>query len=182
MNASLNKLPHTQSHRLSHTLSKLCLSVIATGLLSLSLTAQAMTDLQGKPVELLEYVGKGKWTIFEIWASDCPYCPDAILYMRDFKHRYPQADLYGISLDGDNGYTRGRQAAQRFIQKHRVNFPTLMSDTVELDKFLLDQGEEALIGTPALIIYNPKGELVGVESGAIIAQDVIDFIQNKQSD
>lgn len=165
---------------LRQTLSKLSLSLITSSLLCLSSTTQAMTDLQGQAIELLDYVGKGKWTVFEIWAADCPYCPDAIFYMKDFKHRYPQADLYGISLDGDNGATRGRQAAKSFIKKHHINFPTLMSDTVEIDKFLLKQGEEALVGTPALMIYNPKGQLVGVESGAIIAQDVIDFIQSKQ--
>lgn len=162
-------------------LAKTAASLAITSLLVHAPIAQAMTDLQGKPVELLDYVGKGKWTIFEVWASDCPYCPDAVFYMKDFKARYPQADVYGISLDGDSGQTRGRQYAYSFIKKHQVNFPTLIGNTVELDKFLLKQGEEALVGTPALMIYNPNGELKGVESGAIIAQDVIDFINSVQA-
>lgn len=156
-------------------------AVLALGLLSINVHLQAFTDLQGKPIELLDYVGKGKWTVFEVWSSDCPYCPDGVFYMKDFKTRYPHAALYGISLDGDNGQAAGRQLAQGFIKKHQINFPTLMSSTLELDNFLMAQGEQALVGTPALLIYNPKGELKGVESGAIIAQDVIDFIQSEQA-
>lgn len=160
-------------------LTKQITTLSCIGLLSLSANLHAFTDLQGKPVQLSEYVGKGRWTVFEVWSSDCPYCPDGVFYMKDFKARYPQADLYGISLDGDSGQASGRQLAQGFIKKHKINFPTLMSSTLELDNFLLEQGEQALIGTPALIIYNPKGELKGVESGAIIAQDVINFIQSE---
>ncbi len=156
-------------------------AALALGLLSISAHLQAFTDLQGKPVELLDHVGKGKWTVFEVWSSDCPYCPDGVFYMKDFKARYPHAALYGISLDGDNGQAAGRQLAQGFIKKHQINFPTLISSTLELDNFLMVQGEQALVGTPALLIYNPKGELKGVESGAIIAQDVIDFIQSEQA-
>jgi len=155
--------------------------VLAASSLFISPVTQAMSDLQGKSIELLDYVGKGKWTIFEVWASDCPYCPDGVFYMKDFKTRYSQADLYGISLDGDSGKAAGIQNAQGFIKKHQVNFPTVLSSTVELDNFLIEQGEQALVGTPALLIYNPKGELKGVESGAIIAQDVIDFISREQA-
>jgi thiol-disulfide isomerase/thioredoxin len=159
---------------------RLSAAVGLISLLSLS-SAQAFTDLQGKTVQLSDYIGKGKWTVFEVWSSDCPYCPDGVFYMKDFKARYPQASLYGISLDADSGQVLGRKIAQGFIKKHQINFPTLMSSTLELDNFLIKQGEQALVGTPALIIYNPKGELKGVESGAIIAQDVIDFIQSEQA-
>ena len=162
------------------TLTKLTATLSLMGLI-FSPHVQAFTDFQGKSIELLDYVGKGKWTIFEVWASDCPYCPDGVFYMKDFKARYPQADLYGISLDGDSGQVAGRKDAQGFIKKHQINFPTLMSSTLELDHFLTKQGEQALVGTPALLIYNPKGELKGVESGAIIAQDVIDFIASEQA-
>lgn len=162
-------------------LPKLTVALTLSGLLSLVPLAQAMSDLQGKPVNLLDQVGKGKWTIFEVWASDCPHCPDGVFYMKDFKKRYPKADLYGISLDGDSGQVNGRSLAQGFIKKHQVNFPTFLSSTLELDNFLIEHGEQALVGTPALLIYNPKGELKGVESGAIIAQDVIDFINSEQA-
>lgn len=162
-------------------LPKLTVALTMSCLMSLAPLAQAMTDLQGKPVNLLDQVGKGKWTIFEVWASDCPHCPDGVFYMKDFKKRYPKADLYGISLDGDSGQVNGRKLAQGFIKKHQVNFPTFLSSTLELDNFLIEHGEQALVGTPALLIYNPKGELKGVESGAIVAQDVIDFIKSEQA-
>jgi thiol-disulfide isomerase/thioredoxin len=151
-------------------------------LLAFSLSsAHALTDLAGKPAAIADVVGKGKWTVFEVWASDCPYCPDAILYMKDFKARYPQADLYGISLDGDLGKEASYPAAKRFIQQQGIHFPTLVGSTLEIDNYLHRQGRDKLFGTPSLLIFNPKGELRGIESGAAIADDVIDFIKMEES-
>ena len=141
---------------------------------------QAMTDLQGKPVELKDFVGKGRWTVFEIWASDCHICPDGILYMKELESLYPQAELLGISIDGDLGNTKGLQAAKRFIHEQNISFPTLFSNSLEMDNLLHVEASESLYGTPQVLIFNPQGKLLGVEAGAIIAQDVVDFIKREQ--
>ncbi len=141
-----------------------------------------MTRLDNQQtVDLRDMVGKGKWTIFEVWASDCPACPDGVFYMKEFQERYPQADLYGISVDGDKGKIEGRQLAQRFVKQQGISFPTILSSSLELDNFLYLTAEETLFGTPSVIIYNPQGVLKGIQAGGVIAQDIIDFITRAES-
>lgn len=148
-------------------------------LLTVSLSATAATDLQGKAVKFSDYIGKGKWTVFEVWSSDCPACPDAVFYMNNLKRRYDKAELIGISVNGDYG-NEGPQMAKDFIKQHKISFPTIYSSSKEVDAFL-GQYSEALFGTPSVLFFNPEGELRNIEVGAIISQDVIDFIEYDES-
>ena len=147
-------------------------------LLSLSLPAAALTDMQGKPKKFSDFIGKGQWTVFEVWSSQCPACPDAVFYMNNLKRRYNKAQLIGVSVNGDYG-TDGPKLAKQFIKKHKINFPNLYSSTEEVDEFLGDYSE-VLFGTPSVLFFNPKGELRNIEVGAIISQDVIDFIEYEE--
>ena len=113
--------------------------------------------------------------MFEVWSSECPACPDAVFYMNNLKARYKKAGLIGISVNGDYG-ANGRKMAQDFIKEHKITFPTLYSSSMEVDSFL-QQYNETLFGTPTVLIFNPQGELRNIEVGAIISQDVIDFIE-----
>lgn len=142
--------------------------------------AWALSDMQGNNQRFVDLLSKDKWTVFEIWASDCPACPDAVFYMKNLKKRYShKVKLIGVSVDGDHG-AAGKAMAAAFIKKHQLTFPTLLSRTVEVDNFLY-RFEEDLYGTPSVLIFNPKGELRGIEVGAIISQDVIDFIEQDEA-
>ena len=99
--------------------------------------------------------------------------------MNNLKKRYKKADLVGISVNGDYGQEGPKMAAQ-FIKLHKIAFPTLYSSTEEVDAFL-NEHSEALFGTPSVLFFNPKGELKNIEIGAIISQDVIDFIEQEES-
>lgn len=151
----------------------LCLLVTSCNVLALS-------DMQGNEKRFTDMLSKDKWTVFEVWASDCPACPDAVFYMKNLKKRYGhKVELIGISVDGDHG-DKGKAMAQAFMKKHQLTFPTLLSRTVEVDNFLYGY-EEDLYGTPSVLIFNPAGELRGIEVGAIISQDVIDFIEQEEN-
>ena len=154
-------------------------ALVTTLMLILSLPAYALSDMQGNDKKFTDMIGKGKWTVFEVWSSECPACPDAVFYMNNLKKRYAKAELIGISVDGDYG-TSGRQQAQDFIKQHKIIFPNLFSSSVEVDNFL-HLHNETLFGTPSVLIFNPKGQLRGIEVGAIISQDVIDFIEREES-
>ena len=151
----------------------LCLLVTSCNVLALS-------DMQGNEKRFTDMLSKDKWTVIEVWASDCPACPDAVFYMKNLKKRYGhKVELIGISVDGDHG-DKGKAMAQAFMKKHQLTFPTLLSRTVEVDNFLYGY-EEDLYGTPSVLIFNPAGELRGIEVGAIISQDVIDFIEQEEN-
>lgn len=157
----------------------LALSLLG-GLLLTGSQAHALSDMQGNTKRLADMLSKDKWTVFEIWASDCPACPDAVFYMKNLKKRYShKVELIGVSVDGDHG-DKGKAMAAAFMKKHQLTFPTLLGRTVEVDNFLYGF-EEDLYGTPSVLLFNPKGELRGIEVGAIISQDVIDFIEQDEA-
>lgn len=161
---------------LRHTIKHL--SVIS--LLLASTASFALSDMQGNEKRFTDLLSKKKWTVFEVWASDCPACPDAVFYMKNLKQRYGhKVELIGISIDGDHG-DKGKAMAKAFITRHQLNFPTLLGKTVEVDNFLFNYNED-LYGTPSLLIFNPEGALRGIEAGAVISQDVIDFIEQEES-
>lgn len=144
-----------------------------------STSAHALTDMQGNTKQLGEIVGKGKWTVFKIWASNCHVCQKTIHYLSEFKQAYPAADVYGISVDGQRDPS-DKAKAQAFIKRFKVNFPNLLSDWVEISGILYSTAGESLTGTPTLMVYNPQGKLVAVQPGAVMAQDLISFIQRQE--
>lgn len=163
--------------KITHLLIPLCIFGLTLGL---SLPAVALSDLQGNKKQFEDLIGQGRWTVFEIWSSECPACPDAVFYMQNLKNRYDQVDLIGISTDGNYGQA-GRQMAQKFVKQHKLTYPNLLSSFAELDTFLLSGWAETLFGTPTILIFNPEGQLKGHEVGALIAQDIIDFIEREKS-
>ncbi|MCB1622043.1 MAG: TlpA family protein disulfide reductase [Thiothrix sp.] len=164
-------------HRLTTTLS-------AALLLGAALTppAHALSELQhGTPFTMESRLGQGRWTVVEVWSATCPACPDAVFYMNNFKRRYPQADTFGISVDEDEGEA-GRAMAQQFAARHQLGFPSYLGSSPELDGLLYRQAGATLYGTPTVLIYDPSGKLKGMEVGAIISQDIIDFIEREKVD
>jgi len=145
------------------------------GSLVLALPAAAITDMNGQPVNLDNLTGQGKWTVFKIWASDCHVCNHTAHHMNDFDMSADNADIYGISLDGQGG----KHNAQRFINKHSVAVPTLLADVMEVDDLIYEEAKQSFIGTPTYMVYDPQGELKAVQAGAITSDQLIGFI-NKQ--
>ena len=56
---------------------------LITNLTLFSTTASALTDMQGNPQKIENIVGKGKWTVFKIWASTCHVCQETVHYLTD---------------------------------------------------------------------------------------------------
>jgi thioredoxin-related protein len=147
---------------------------ISLALLAWSGSAAAVTDLQGKDIAIKSLVGKGRWTVFELWSSECHMCKKSIESTNQFHTANPQVKMYGIALDGP-----GREeAVQEFIDQHNIAYPTLISDAVEMDTFLYKTAHESFIGTPTLLVFDPKGELVAVQPGAVSPTELSNFIKD----
>ncbi|MEZ5534080.1 MAG: TlpA disulfide reductase family protein [Thiolinea sp.] len=147
-------------------------------LLLLTTPAAAMTDMNGKPVQLQSMVGKGKWTVVKVWESDCHICRRTIHYLSQFKSRFPEAEIFGISVDGQDG----RQDARQFISQFKLNFPNLLSDGTEMSDYLYAAVGETMIGTPTIIVYDPQGRIAAIQPGAVTPQELIGFIRSKQAE
>lgn len=138
--------------------------------------AIAMTDLQGQTIKLENMVGKGKWTVMKVWASDCHICRQTIHYLSDFEVSFPEADVYGISIDGQEG----KQAAQAFVKQNSLKFPNVLSDLNEMNAYLNQAAGESLYGTPTMLVFNPQGKLIAVQPGPVTADELTAFIKKEQ--
>lgn len=137
--------------------------------------ATALSGMDDKPASLEELVGKGKWTVVEVWASDCRACRGSIHETVDFEMSNPDVDVIGISLDG----AEGKANAEKFIDEQGLTFPNLLSNPSEIDKYLFSTAKESFIGTPTFMVYNPLGKLLTVQPGAVTAEELSAFISKQ---
>lgn len=161
--------------KITHSIIALITSLL---LFATSTSAIAMTDMSGTPTQLQNMVGKGKWTIAKVWAHDCHACQRSIHYLSQFKQRFPEADVFGISVDGQDG----KQKAQGFINRFKLTFPNLLSDATEISDYLYAKVGETLVGTPTIIVYDPQGKIAAVQPGAVTPNDLIGFIKSKEAE
>ena len=149
------------------------------GLLILSPLASAeikgFEDFNGKPQVLENYLGKGKWTIVMMWASDCHICNREAHEYVDFHmiHSDTDATVLGISLDGDSR----KKAAEKFIKKHSVDFPNLIAEPEYVSALYKELTGQYFAGTPSFLIYSPEGELKAAQAGAVPTKLIEDFIK-----
>lgn len=154
----------------------LIIALFAHGAL-FSTTASALSELDGKTVTFEELVGKGKWTVMKVWASDCRACRASAHHTVDFEATNPEVDVIGISLDD----TSGKADAEKFIDEQGFTFTNLLSNPSEVDKYLYTTAKESFIGTPTFMVYNPQGKLLAVQPGVVTAEALSAFIQKQQS-
>ncbi len=146
--------------------------IIAVSLSSMTL---AMSNLNGQPASINSFKGKGNWLIVQAWASSCAVCNREMPSFVKAAHSFPNTRVIGVSLDGN------KTTAQSFVNKHRVNFPTLLSNTNEFNQYLKQIAGEKLVGTPAFLIFNPQGNLVAVQQGNVPPENLRNFLRKKQS-
>lgn len=145
----------------------LCATVVLAGAPDIPLL-----DLDGKPRNVNEFIGRGHWVVVAVWASDCAVCAREIHEMTAF-HNTPVpkgAAVLGVSIDG-----RERLAeARAFVRQHRLPFVNLVAEPDR--EVLLKFGAGRFVGTPTYYIYNPQGRIVGENVGPVTRAEVESFI------
>lgn len=137
--------------------------------------AGGLQDFNGNPKAISDYSGKGKWLVVMIWASDCQVCnQEAHAYVDfHFVHSDEDAQVLGISIDG-----QARKAeAQKFIQRHKINFPNLIGEPAVVATLFSQLTGTYFAGTPAFLFYDPKGELRAQQLGAVPTELIEEFIK-----
>lgn len=153
---------------------------VLTGMLFIYLAfsiqpVSALTDMEDNPADLETLVGNGKWSIVEIWVSDCRICQLTAQHLTSFKADHPDVNILGISLDGKEG----KSEAKKFIDEHELEFPNLLSHKKEIDQYLFDRAGKGFIGTPTFLFYDPQGKLSAVQARALTDKELGKFIENK---
>lgn len=141
---------------------------------SITSTASAMTNLKGQAASIESYAGKGKWLIVQAWSSKCSICNQAMPGLVKASRSFPNTQVIGVSLDGNKNTT------QRFINKHHINFPTLLSNNNEFNDYLLKVADEGLKGTPTFLIFDPRGNLKAMQPGNVPPATLQNFISGQK--
>ena len=139
-----------------------------------STSAQAFTDLDGKPDSINNHIGKDKWTIVEVWASDCGACRSHMPEMVEFDGKLKNARLLGVTLDGQKGI----DDAEDFLAEFDVKFPTIVSNSIEMNIWMEQSIGESLRGTPTFILFDPEGKLVAAQPGIVAVESLEKFIMS----
>lgn len=136
-------------------------------------------DFNGKPEQLENHLGKGKWLIVMMWASDCHICNREAHEYVDFHlvHSDEDATVLGISLDGESN----KKAAEKFISKHSVDFPNLIAEPEFVSNLYKEYTGQYFAGTPSFLIFSPKGELKAAQAGAVPTTLIEDFISKNST-
>lgn len=129
-----------------------------------------LKGLDGKARNVNEFIGKGKWTVVAIWASDCPICKREIHQMAFFHdaHKNKDAIVLGVSVDG----YANKAKVQRFIDEHSLDFTNLIAEPEQIARF----GAGRFVGTPTYYVYSPQGELAAKQVGPTTQEDIEQFI------
>jgi peroxiredoxin len=153
---------------------------IIIGLLVVTSSWAELKDFNGAPHKLADFTGKGKWTVIMLWASDCRVCNAEIGQYIQFNedHKDKDASILGVSLDGQARL----EAARDFIKRHTVTFPNLVGEPEEVANLYQTLTSSEWVGTPSFLVYNPKGELLAAQAGAVPPELIEKFIkENSQS-
>ena len=129
-----------------------------------------LRDFEGQKRQVSEFVGKGKWVVLVIWASDCHICNQEIHQMTFFHNEHSKHDaiVLGVSIDGRERI----DMARKFIERHSLNFTNLLAEAEDLDQF-----PTPFFGTPTYYIYTPSGKLASWQVGAVTQAQVEAFIE-----
>ena len=115
----------------------------------------AMKDLAGKTHHLADY--RGKWVIFNYWATWCPSCLDEIPDLVELSQKR-KADLMvlGVAVD-----FKGEKEVRDFVDDMLISYPVILGTPKIFSQF----GSPPVL--PTTLIFNPKGKLVQTKHGKI---------------
>ncbi len=152
--------------------------IVFTALLSGNAYAShdaSLTSIDDSQHKLSEYIGKGKWVVLNIWGTRCPPCREEMPELVRFhdEHKDKDAIVVSIAIDFPSyGYAKKDEVAA-FADDYLIDFPILLSDSNITEKIGLGRLE----GLPTTYMYNPDGDIVGMQVGGITRKILEDFIK-----
>lgn len=139
----------------------------------------SLPDLDGEVHSLSEYIGKGKWTIVNIWGPRCPPCQEELPDLVRFhdEHKDTDATVLGIALDYPSFGDAKISEVADFVEKYLIEYPVLLGNAEKVGKL----GGGPINAMPTSLAYTPEGELVAVQVGMINREIIEKFIRDYTS-
>lgn len=116
-------------------------------------------------VNLLDYVGDGRWTLVMFWSTDCIPCEEQKPMIEDFHrtHQASNAKVIGIALDGMENYA----GIKKLVDLHEPTYPNLVVFTDVFHRQYYELTSKQFRATPTYLLFSPNGQLAGTRAGKI---------------
>jgi peroxiredoxin len=82
--------------------------------------------------------------------------------------------MVGISIDGESGAWE----AQRFIARHKLNYPNLIGDARTVGALYKEKTGESFRATLTFMVFDPDGKLRSTQAGGIPPDVIEQFIES----
>ena len=159
---------------------QLAMAALAVMMSWSSVVAQAadddavFSDFAGQPRSIESYAGGGKWLVVMVWAYDCHVCNmEAEGYAQfHLAHKDKDLTMLGVSIDGQ----AHKADAEAFIKRHDLPFPNLLGEPETTMLYYMMTTQSQFSGTPSIMVYDPQGNLVAAQAGAVPPEVIEDFI------
>lgn len=137
----------------------------------------SLYSIDDKQHKLSEFIGQGKWVVLNIWGTRCPPCREEMPELVSFhdEHKDDDAIVVGIAVDFPSYGYADKEEVNTFADDYLIDFQLLLSDSSITEK----TGLGRLQGLPTTYLFNPDGEVVGVQVGGI-TKDILENFINKQ--
>ena len=128
--------------------------------------AAALEDLEGNPVQILDYVGDGKPTLIEFWASWCELCEALQPQLDQIQEEWgSQVNIVAVAV----AVSQSQRRVRRHVEEHGIEYPYLWDGEGEAVKAY------EIPGTSIVVILDGEGTVVYTGSGK--DQDLIGEIR-----
>lgn len=121
--------------------------------------------MDAERTRLDRYVGEGRWTLVQLWTTDCIPCERQKPMLEAFhrEHAASDARVVGVALDGPGAIEK----IERVVARHTPSYPTLVAfDDVFAEQFAALTGQP-FRATPTYLLYTPDGRYAGVHTGPV---------------
>ena len=121
-----------------------------------------------------DIIGKGKWTILNIWGPKCPPCLEEMQQLQAFHddHNEKDATVIGLAIDYPSFRYAKRDEVIKFMDLNSISYQMYLGDAKLVPKF----GGGELTAIPMTLAFSPQGELKMSYVGLITADLLEKFI------
>jgi thiol-disulfide isomerase/thioredoxin len=118
--------------------------------------AAALEDLDGNPVQILDYVGEGKPTLIEFWASWCELCEALQPQLDQIQEEWgSRVNIVAVAV----AVSQSQRRVRRHVEEHGIEYPYLWDGEGEAVKAY------EIPGTSIVVILDGEGTVVYTGSG-----------------